>query len=99
MRVYISGPITGHDDYVDKFLMAEQAILKTGHTPINPARLNYIMPEDATHAEYMKMCIPLMDICDMVYMLEGWRDSKGAVAELQHAIETNMDVFFEGGKI
>lgn len=36
MRVYIAGPITGTDDYQERFSAAAEAITAAGHTPLSP---------------------------------------------------------------
>lgn len=34
------------------------------------------MPKNATHGEYMRMSFELLDLCDAIYMLDGWEESK-----------------------
>lgn len=85
MRVYISGPITGHADYKEKFDLAEVKLRLTGHEVINPAHLNHVMPSDATHEEYMKICLELLEMADVICLLEGWEKSHGASIEYGYA--------------
>lgn len=47
MRIYISGAITGTEDFRERFLEAEKELIAVGHDTVNPARLNDIMPKDA----------------------------------------------------
>ena len=53
MRVFISGPITGHDDYKDAFEDAKRKIQEWGHEVINPADLDQMMPSkmQETHTD------------------------------------------------
>lgn len=44
------------------------------------------MPSDATYEEYMAMCFPMIDMCDAIFMLDGWRDSRGANREYGYAL-------------
>lgn len=98
MKIYISGPITGTEGYLQRFAVAENELIASGHKVINPARVNAQLPESTTHEEYMKMSLCMMDMCDTVFMLKGWRDSKGANMEFEYARGTGMTIIFEGGK-
>jgi len=33
--------------------------------------------------QYMKICVAMMEVADMVYFLEGWSKSKGACFEYE----------------
>lgn len=85
MRIYISGPITGIKDYKKFFFAAEKMIRAKGHEVINPAKISQILPRDATHKEYMDICITMLRMCDAIYFLDGWEDSKGAKEECMAA--------------
>lgn len=94
-RIYISGAITGTDDYMERFAEAERYLSKAGYEVVNPAKLDLIMPKTATHEEYMDMCITLLKMCDGIYMLRGWQDSKGANLELCNAKELKIHIFYQ----
>ena len=49
MRVYISGPITGVEDYMVKFADAEKKLTGSGYTVVNTAKINWGMPDDITY--------------------------------------------------
>lgn len=85
MRIYISGPITNDPDYYKKFEKVAYELVEMGHKVINPAELINVMPEDATHKEYMDICISLLRLADVVVMLPEWTTSQGAFLELQYA--------------
>jgi len=79
-KVYISGPITGIDNYIDNFHMAAKELAAAGYIPIDPCSLEH--DHDKSYEAYMKEDIKALLDCDYIYMLEGWRQSKGASCEL-----------------
>ncbi len=93
MRIYISGPITGNSTAEKQFHAAADSIRNRGDTPVNPFCLGDVMP-DATHAEYMLLCIKLLELSDAIYMLPGWEASKGARIEKRHAEQLRMSVYY-----
>lgn len=97
MKVYISGPITGleKDVYMENFKRAQELIRAAGCKAINPAAVNERLPEGTTHEEYMKMSITMMDMCNAIYLLKGWEESKGANIEFEHAIKNKMLIIFQ----
>ncbi len=46
MKLYISGPITGTDDYMERFAAAQKELEEEGWTVINPALVNSNLPKD-----------------------------------------------------
>ena len=94
MRVYISGPITGNPGYMSDFAEAQSHLERLGHTVINPAAFNSVLPE-LEYEEYMKMDFAMLELCDVIYMLEGWQKSCGANREYGYAIGKGMEVLFE----
>ena len=95
-RIYIRGAITGTSDFRERFLKAEKELIECGWETVNPARLNDIMPKDATHDEYMKLSFDLLGLCDEIYMLKGWEGSKGANREYGFAVARGMNILMEG---
>ena len=95
MRVYISGPITGVPDYMENFEQAEKELIEKGFAVVNPAKINYGMPEDMTYEEYLEIDIRLIDLCDVVCMLRGWEMSRGANREYGYALGKGTTIIYQ----
>ena len=94
MRIYISGPITNVLDYKEKFARAEQN-LKAKYPDaeiINPTVLDKL---PLTYDEYMELDLRLLGMCEGIYMLKGWEDSKGANREYGYALAKGKTFYFE----
>lgn len=95
VKVYISGAITGTTDYLDRFEKAEKELTEKGYVVINPAKVNAMMPVETTYEEYMKMSMTMLDMCDYIYMLKGWQQSRGANREYGYALGTDKVIMIE----
>lgn len=96
-RIYISGAITGTDDYMERFGKAQKELESQGYSVINPALVNSNMPEDTTYAEYMKMAFTMLDMCQTIYLLNGWEKSIGANMERGYAINKGKNIIHQDG--
>lgn len=88
---YISGPITGISNYRTNFATAEVKLSSRGDKVFNPS----FMPEGLPHEAYMPICYAMMDACNTIYLMHGWRESKGAKMEYERAIKRGMKIMFE----
>ena len=84
LRVYISGPMTGLPDLnFPAFHAAAARLRNAGLDAVNPAELN---PDpDTDWQDCMRADIKALCDCDILTLLPGWQDSKGAHLELQLA--------------
>ena len=95
MKIYISGSITGTEDYMERFEKAEKKLTEQGYSVVNPAKVNAQLPEDTSYEEYMKMCFCMLDMCDSIYMIKGWEKSCGANREYGYAMAKDMIIMHE----
>ena len=94
MRIYISGAITGTNDYLERFMKAEKELEAKGYTVINPAKVMDQLPT-MEYEEYMTISLVLLDMSEAIYMMKGWKDSKGANREYGYAIAKGKTMYFE----
>lgn len=95
MRVYISGPITGVENFLDRFIETASKLEKDGMQVINPALTNGFMPKDTTYEEYMKLDFLLLDMCEAIYMMDGWDKSCDANREYGYALAKDKIIMHE----
>lgn len=96
MRVYISGAITGTNDYRGRFNAVEDRLTSEGMSVVNPAKINSNLPKDFIYAEYMEIDFLMIDLCDAIYMMDGWQKSRGATREYWYASGKEKIILFEG---
>jgi hypothetical protein len=99
MRVYISGPITGHEED------AKERFRKTADYVMNIMDAETIDPEligraaaenaDLDHEEYMEIAFTLLRMCDAIYLMPGWEDSRGCQMEKVYAENRGMKILTE----
>lgn len=77
---YIAGKITGDSAFRGKFAHAQKVLERQGYIVLNPA----LLPEGMKPEDYMRICMPMIDIADVVFFLPGWSNSKGAQLEKQY---------------
>lgn len=89
-RIYISGKITGlHPQVASEFFnMAAQSLKVQGYLVMNPMSM---FPAE-TSREIIELII---QDCDAVYMLENWRDSKGAKDDHALAIRSGKEIIYQ----
>lgn len=95
MTIYISGPITKNPDYKQDFMNAEAELNRMFHHKadiINPVFLTTV--KNGSWEFYMRVCLKALADCDTIFMLKGWRRSKGARLEYKIAKKLNMKVLY-----
>ena len=92
-KIYISGPISGHDieERRAAFAAVESLLREEGLEVVNP--LNVAFPEGCTHEQYMRVDIALLIGCDYIYLMHGWDRSRGACVEFVVACNAGIEVY------
>ena len=92
MKIYISGQITGTKDFAERFASAEQKLAGMGFDVCNPAKELAHFPKGTPWRTYMAECLRMLLMCDAVYMMDGWKASKGARLEWQVAMACGLQI-------
>lgn len=90
MKVYLAGKITGDPDYKEKFRKAARVLKKTLGPVMSPAEL----PEGMSKADYMAICISMINQADVVAFMPGWTASPGASLEHQYCVYTGKEILY-----
>ncbi|WP_312227582.1 DUF4406 domain-containing protein [Pseudescherichia sp.] len=94
MRIYIAGPMSGLSDYNrPAFWFMDMTLSAKGHTVLNPASL----PDGLTQPQYMDICLAMLRCAEAIYLLRGWEESAGAVAEKALAEKLQLEIIYQDG--
>lgn len=74
---YISGPITGVENYKEAFNKAKKHLEELGYIVLSPTS----NPAGLSNAQYMRIDFAMIDAAHVVYFLPGWQNSRGATLE------------------
>ncbi len=91
MKVYIAGPMTGFPDYNRAEFNQAADELRNSYVVLSPS----ILPSGLKQSEYMDICCAMIRCCDCIYMLEGYEDSLGALAEIALAKRLGLTVIYQ----
>ncbi len=100
MKIYIAGPMRGMPNYnFDAFNEAAEWLRAKGYEVYNPAELPGQQFTDATNREALAVELAWVATnADAIYMLHGWEQSRGAMAEWALARALNdILIFYQGG--
>lgn len=88
--VYLSGPMTGDADYVNKFDRAATVLRSDDYAVINPAETD---PANGDWFDWMKQDVADILRTDLLVLLPGWEDSVGSRFERALAVATGVPVY------
>lgn len=90
-KVYISGPMTGIENYNrPAFNLAALELHNMGAVVINPHR----HPLGLEYEQYMAYAMLDVEHCDCVVCLAGYSKSPGAVREIAKAMELGKEIHY-----
>ena len=100
MKIFISGPISGMPDYNRAaFIAVQRALEAAGHAVMNPVMLHGARPDAFSHADYIRVCLAMIDICDALLMLPDWQGSVGATTEFAYAMRQRKPAYTRLGDL
>lgn len=96
-KVYIAGKISGlsESEFKLKFNRGEEKVKELGVKKmniVNPARYTI---DSGSWSEYMRLCLSRLLECDTIFMLDNYKDSRGARFELLTAETLGMNIIKE----
>lgn len=102
-NIYISGRMTGeHCFNFERFFYHAHRFRLDGWNPLNPAEHDCMKmfdgwqySEDQYEAVIQYDLELIKDKADAIFMLDGWRRSKGARRELYVAMEKGIEIIYE----
>lgn len=97
MKIYISGPVPANRGfYGHPYMLAEARLKLLNHHPFNPSWMNF--DDSWSIDERLSVGMAALALCDGIFMLEGWEDSKNAQVEYDYAVKNGKKIFFAGNE-
>jgi hypothetical protein len=100
--IYIAGPYRAPSakeisENVRRAEAVGQEILRRGHVALCPHSMthDWDIGTGITDKTFLATGLVLLSRCDAICMVEGWRRSAGATAELQRALALGLEVFMD----
>lgn len=95
-RVYLSGAVSGTDDYIKRFINLEQLVRRnlSDVEVVNPVRILGQMPV-SNYQQYIKLALQLLDTCDYILIMDNSEQSKGVWLEYSYATCMDKEVIYE----
>ena len=90
-KIYLSGKISGDPDFKEKFAQKERELTQQGYHVFNPA----VHPDMFTWEQFMELDLMALANCDSIYLLNDWKDSRGAKMEYDQAVKLGKEILFE----
>lgn len=103
-KIYLSGKVSGenYEEVRQEFAAVQEMLEEVGHEVFNPLDFNEELHGGDTSLpwqEYMLPLLPHIAECDIIYLMDGWRDSYGAQIERLWAERCGLEVIYQGDKM
>lgn len=96
MITYLSGPMTGLPNFNRQAFKSAERRLKRRFTVLNPSDI--IISPQGEYGDYLREALKMLLSAEAIYMLPGWRASKGATVEHDVARAVGMKVMYGGNE-
>ncbi|WP_276675033.1 DUF4406 domain-containing protein [Selenomonas artemidis] len=90
--VFVSGAITGIENYKEIFAAAEEDLKNQGAIVLNPA----VLPWGLKWEDYLRITKEMVRCADVVYVLPKWEQSRGVIEELNLAKKSGKQIIYSG---
>lgn len=90
-KIYLSGKISGDPDFKRKFEEKARELTELGYQVFNPA----VHPDIFTWEQFMELDLLALSHCDSIYLLDDWKDSRGAQMEYDQALRLGKEIMFD----
>lgn len=91
-KIYVAGAISGLPNHRELFLEAVEELEGKGYVVLDPS----VFPPGFEQDEYMHICYAMIDVCEGIYFLSNWKDSKGANLEHDYGKEHGKGIWYQG---
>lgn len=96
MKIYLSGPMTGYDEFNYPAFRANAALLRArGHEVVSPAEQDEVSgldPDTSEWHEFIRWDLRVLCDCEAIVLMDGWHKSRGARLEHHVADALGMQV-------
>jgi nucleoside 2-deoxyribosyltransferase len=96
--IYVSGKYTNGiiSKNIDDAEAVAVQLMRNGFDVICPHKNTafYEKYEDIPYEKYIEMDLNILERCDVIYMMDNWKESNGAKIEMQYAMDKGMPVIF-----
>lgn len=101
--IYVAGPYRAYTPEgvgrnVQRAALAARKLWREGWAVICPHTNAGGMEDEVPERVLMEGDLEALRRCDGVFMLDGWRDSEGSIAEHQEAIRLGLGIFYQSAQ-
>lgn len=97
MVVYIAGPVSGVKNYEVAFKEAKSYLECLGHETMCILDCDFLKKDRFSWSDCMKICLEMLEKCDCIVLLNGWKTSVGATIEKAWAEKLHKHIYYGVG--